>query len=40
VEVFMPNHQIAFEGVWRVEGKLLTASGTDAPIVALRQPLS
>ena len=39
-EVFMPNHQIGYEGVWRVEGKLLTASGTDAPLIALRQPLS
>jgi HK97 family phage major capsid protein len=40
IEAFMANHQIGFEGVWRVEGKLLKASGTDAPIVALRQPLS
>jgi HK97 family phage major capsid protein len=40
IEAFMPNHQIGFEGVWRVEGKLLKASGSDAPITALRQPLS
>ena len=40
VEAFMPTHEIAFEGVMRTEGKLLKASGTDAPIIALRQPLS
>jgi HK97 family phage major capsid protein len=40
VEMFMANYQIGFEGVWRVEGKLLLASGTDTPIIALRMPLS
>ena len=40
MEAFMVNHQLGFEGVWRVEGQLLKASGGDAPIVALRQPLS
>jgi hypothetical protein len=40
IEVFMVNHQIGFEGAWRVDGQLLKASGTDAPIIALRQPLS
>jgi HK97 family phage major capsid protein len=40
VQAFMPTHEIAWEGVWRTEGKLLLASGSDAPIVALRQPLS
>jgi len=39
IEAFIPNDQLGFEGVWRVEGKLLKASGPDAPIVALRQPL-
>jgi HK97 family phage major capsid protein len=40
VEVFMPNHQLGFEGLWRVEGKLLKASAGDTPILALRMPLS
>jgi len=40
IEAYMPTHEIAWEGVWRTEGKLLKASGTDAPTVALRQPLS
>jgi HK97 family phage major capsid protein len=40
LEAFMANHEIAWEGIWRTEGKLLKASSGDAPIVALRQPLS
>ena len=40
VEKDMPYHQIGWEGVWRAEGKLLLASGTDQPILGLRQPLS
>ena len=39
-EAFMPNFQLGFEGVWRVDGKLAKCSATDAPIKALRMPLS
>ena len=39
-EVFMPNHQVGFEGTWRVDASLATASNTDAPIIGLRNPLS
>jgi HK97 family phage major capsid protein len=39
-EVFMPTHRIGFEGVWRVDAALAKASATDAPIKALRMPLS
>jgi HK97 family phage major capsid protein len=40
VEAFMVNHQLGFEGIWRVDGKLAKCSATDAPIKALRMPLS
>jgi HK97 family phage major capsid protein len=39
-ELYMTNYQLGFEGVWRVEGKLAKCSATDAPIKALRMPLS
>jgi HK97 family phage major capsid protein len=39
-EVFQPTAQIGFEGVWRVNAALAKASDTDAPIKALRLPLS
>jgi HK97 family phage major capsid protein len=40
VELFMPNHQLGFEGTWKLHGKLAKCSATDAPIKALRMPLS
>ncbi len=39
-EAFMVNHQIGFEGVWRADSALVTTNASDAPIVALRMPLS
>jgi len=39
-EAFMPNHQVGFEGVWRVDSALAKCSSSDAPIMALRMPLS
>lgn len=39
-EVFMPNHQVGFEGVWRVDAALALAGATDEPIAALYMPLS
>jgi HK97 family phage major capsid protein len=39
-EVFMPNHQVGFEGVWRADSSLAVASATDYPVKALHNPLS
>jgi HK97 family phage major capsid protein len=39
-EIYMLNHQVGFEGVWRADAQLATASGTDEPVIALRNPLS
>ena len=40
IEAFMANHQLGFEGIWRVDSALAKASATDAPIKALYMPLS